>query len=257
MVGSRHPISVVVTADDFGLSPEVNSGILSAFDDGLITNASLMANMPVFEPAVQAGHDRGLTDRLGVHLNLTEGTALSTALRSCPRFCTPDGQLVWRHRQLSTLTEQEKVGVAAELRAQLDAVVAVGVRPSHIDSHHHVHTAWPLATITIALAREYGVPAIRLTRNCGPSPSLPVQLYKKALNNRIRRAGLAAVAHFGSVQDVAGILENAVGPIEVMTHPVTTGDGTVVDEPGGSLKAAVTGLGIIERMTGQRDLGKG
>ena len=37
-------ISLIVTADDLGISPERDEGIFQAFSDGIITNASLLVN---------------------------------------------------------------------------------------------------------------------------------------------------------------------------------------------------------------------
>lgn len=248
------PAPVVITADDFGMSADVNSGIVSAFRENLITGASAMANMPAFDEAVAAAHELGVTDRIGVHLNLSEGPALSEQLRGCPRFCAPDGTLVWQHRMLWRIDAAERAAVAAEWRAQLDALVAGGIRPAHLDSHHHVHTAWPLAAVAVELAREYGVRALRLTRTCGPRPSLPVRVYKRVLNARIRRAGLATTEHFGAVADVGEVLAGATGPVEVMTHPVTSASGEVVDRPYGSLKQSIHRLGVAERLVPHHQL---
>ncbi|HEX7472399.1 MAG TPA: ChbG/HpnK family deacetylase, partial [Candidatus Limnocylindrales bacterium] len=213
------PSAVVVVADDFGLSPEVNAGIVAAFERRLISATSLMANMPDFDAAVAVARDRGLTDRLGVHLNLSEGRALSVEIRDCPRFCGPDGTLRWRHRNVWRLDATEQRGIAAEWRAQLEKVRAAGIAPSHLDSHHHVHTALAIGMIAIAVAREYAVPTLRLSRNCGPDPGVAVGLYKRFFNGRIRSAGLSRMAYFGSAHDVRSILGSARGPIEVMTHP--------------------------------------
>ena len=44
--------SVIINADDFGLSPGVNRGILSAFRDGVVTSTTMLANMSGFDDAV-------------------------------------------------------------------------------------------------------------------------------------------------------------------------------------------------------------
>jgi predicted glycoside hydrolase/deacetylase ChbG (UPF0249 family) len=236
----------VVNADDFGMSTPVNVGVVEAFHRGLVSSASLMANMPELNAAVDMAHESGLGDRLGVHLNLTEGVALTRPLRSCPRFCTPDGTFVWRHRGLWALDSAEVHAIAAEWRAQIWALLAKGVRPTHLDSHHHVHTAWPLGTIAIAIAREHSIPAVRLTRNCGPAPGAAIRLYKTMFNARLRRAGLAAVSRFGSALDVRSVVGVTNDPVEVMTHPQLDADGRLVDRPLGPLDET---LGAVHRST--------
>jgi chitin disaccharide deacetylase len=244
----------VVNADDFGMNTAVNSGVVEAFHRGLVSSASLMANMPEFRAAVEMAHESGLGDRLGVHLNLTEGIALTSPLRSCPRFCTPDGTFIWRHRGLWALDTAEIEAIATEWRAQISALLAMGVRPSHLDSHHHVHTAWPLGTIAIALAREHSIPAVRLTRNCGPAPGVAIRLYKTMFNARLRRARLVVVSRFGSALDVRTVIGVTNGPVEVMTHPQIDVDGQLIDRPLGRLDET---LGAVHRritMVSHREL---
>lgn len=245
---------VVVVADDFGMSARVNAGVLRAFDQRLVTAASLLANMPDFEVAVESARAKGLLGKLGVHLNLTQGKALSREIRSCPRFCSDDGDLRWTHRGVWRLTASERNGIAAEWRAQITKVRAAGVRPSHLDSHHHVHTAWPIGTIAIELAKEFAVSTLRLSRNCGPDPGVRVRTYKLAFNRRIRSGSLTRMSHFGSVRDVSSVIPTAAGPVEVMTHPVLDGQGRLVDRDGSLLASSIGALGIGARMTGFREL---
>ena len=75
---------MVIVADDFGLDAPTTAGILRSFDEGLISATSLLANMPGFDEAVAAAHDRRLTGAVGVHLNLTEGTSLTAPIRRSP-----------------------------------------------------------------------------------------------------------------------------------------------------------------------------
>jgi predicted glycoside hydrolase/deacetylase ChbG (UPF0249 family) len=246
---------VVVVADDFGLSPTVNAGILEAFRRGLISSASLIANMPGFDAAVAAAGDRGLTDRLGAHLNLSEGQALSGEIRECPRLCTADGVLRWKHRNVWHLDGLEKRGIAAEWRAQLRKIRDAGLAPTHLDSHHHVHTAMAIGMIAITVAREFEVPTVRLSRNCGPDPGLDVRLYKWFFNGRIRSAGLSRMAYFGSAHDARSVLSSAAGPIEVMTHPQLDASGRLMNDHNGELlEPLITSLGIADRMVSYHEL---
>jgi hypothetical protein len=227
------PPAVVINADDLGKSRDINEAILAALEQGLATSATIMANMPGFADACAAIVTHGLQDRVGLHLNLTEGSPLSRPIRSCARFCSPEGQLGRQDRPLWRLSSEEAGAIEAELAAQVDAVLASGIRPSHVDSHHHVHTRWPVATIVMRIALHYGIPAIRLTRNCGPGSGLSKRAYKTILNARFARAGLAATRHFGSARDVTS-LAHFSGPIEVMVHPSLDARGRLVDLTDGS-----------------------
>ena len=235
---------VVIVADDFGLDTPTTAGILRAFEEGLISATSLMANMPGFDEAVAAAHDRQLKGAVGVHLNLTEGPSLTEPIRRCRRFADPDGSLRWTHRFVLKLESDEVHAVGNELRAQVERIVCAGIRPAHLDSHQHTHTSWPLGTIAMALAREFGIPAIRLSRTW-PKPKPHVQLYKLLYNERLRRAGFSTMAHFGCVSDAATVLPSARGPVEVMTHPRLTENGELIDHTSGSpLASLIDELGL-------------
>jgi len=231
--GPPSPPAVVINADDLGRSREINAAIVAALEQGLATSATIMANMPGFADACAAIVTHRLDDRVGLHLNLTEGSPLSSEILRCPRFCSPEGQLSRQGGPLWRLSAEETEAIEAELAAQVEAVLASGIRPSHVDSHHHVHTQWPIATIVMRIARRYGIPAIRLTRNCGPALGLSKRAYKSILNARFARAGLAPTRHFGSARDVTSLVHIS-GPVEIMVHPSLDGDGRLVDLTDGS-----------------------
>jgi predicted glycoside hydrolase/deacetylase ChbG (UPF0249 family) len=222
-------VSIVINADDLGKSSNVNRAILESFERGLVTSATIMANMAGFEEACAMLRARGLEDRVGVHLNVAEGLPLTDPIRRCPRLC-PAGRLClagtcWR------LTPDEAMAIELELATQIEAALKAGIRPSHLDSHLHAHTHWPICTIVIRLARSYGVPAIRLTRNCGPQRDPLKAIYKAVFNARLARARLAPTRHFGSADDAAS-LSRFAGAVEIMTHPDLDGAGKIVDVTG-------------------------
>ena len=59
----------IINADDFGLSPGVNEGIIKAHQDGILTSATILANMPAFEDAVQLAKSYPSLG-VGLHLNI-------------------------------------------------------------------------------------------------------------------------------------------------------------------------------------------
>src|SRR5918999_6510924 len=86
----RSPRQLVVNADDFGISRGVNRGIVEAHRSGLVTSASLMANLPSAEDALTRAAicpDLGL----GLHLTLTAGRPLLPPA-AVPTLVDPDGQ---------------------------------------------------------------------------------------------------------------------------------------------------------------------
>src|SRR5260370_42450098 len=82
---------IIVNADDFGMSAEVNRAIVEAFENNVISSTTLMANMPGFDEACELAHRHRLVSKIGLHLNLTAVYPLSSPIRRCAGFAIPMG----------------------------------------------------------------------------------------------------------------------------------------------------------------------
>src|SRR2546426_614089 len=120
---------LIVNADDFGLTSGVNRAIIEGHCHGIITSATLMANMPGCDEAVQlarAHRSRGV----GLHFNITQGRPIAPAaqIRSLTdgggEFLTSSTALLWRSLAGRLQTEE----VITELRAQIEKTLATGLR---------------------------------------------------------------------------------------------------------------------------------
>ena len=139
MTLERH---VIVNADDLGLSVGVNHGIADAHDYGVVTSASLMVLQPGAEAAAAWARTRPRLS-LGIHLDLCEW-----------EYRDDEWALVYERVPLN-----EPVAVATEVVRQLDRFrEMVGVAPTHIDCHQHVHRDEPAGTVIATEARARGVP---------------------------------------------------------------------------------------------------
>lgn len=143
------PRRLIVNADDFGFSEAVNAGIVEAHRKGILTSATLLANAPAFDNAVElAGENPGLG--VGIHLNLVRGRPLSSP---------ENGNM--RPFRLRRMTPQFLAQAEQEYRAQFEKVIAAGIRPTHIDFEKHHAWQGPLYALACRLAEEYGIPAAR------------------------------------------------------------------------------------------------
>jgi hopanoid biosynthesis associated protein HpnK len=129
----------VVIADDFGKSSSVNLAVAEAHDRGILTAASLMAGGAAFEEAVEiARKRRGLS--VGLHVTLCDGKAVLPSTE-VPGLVDPGGRFensparAWMKYYRADLLGQ----LDREIEAQFDRLEKAGVRPTHIDSHHHLH----------------------------------------------------------------------------------------------------------------------
>jgi predicted glycoside hydrolase/deacetylase ChbG (UPF0249 family) len=236
---------IIINADDFGMNSEINAGISEAFERGLISSTTLIVNMPGFAQACELAKRFQLLGKIGIHLNLTEGAPLTADIRSMTRFCGPEGRFRPR-RATPYLLPRERAAVENEFNAQVRACMDRGIRPTHIDSHHHIHTEWAIGAAVIAVARRNGIHAIRLTRNCGLDISLPKRIYKSAYNLRLRMYGLAKTSYFGSPSDVHRTIENSNADIEVEVHPRRNASGTIVELDGAEFQPQIETLGVAD-----------
>jgi predicted glycoside hydrolase/deacetylase ChbG (UPF0249 family) len=68
---------LIVNADDFGLTPGVSAGILSAHRHGIVSSTTLLATAAI--DAEQLAELRDSSLGVGIHVNLTLGRPLSGA----------------------------------------------------------------------------------------------------------------------------------------------------------------------------------
>lgn len=221
-------LQLILNADDFGLTEEYNNIVLKSFETGVISSATLMANMPFFSQACELAHKHGLTDRLGLHFNLTYGRPLSDSIRDQRTFCNEAGDFeLCLPRHVFNLPSRAGTAVRAELESQWQACLEQGVRPTHIDSHQHVHNILPIARIVADFAGEQRVP-VRLARNLGGNISWPKKLFKWLINSAIRKS--AKTTDFACTpKDVMdGLLPQ--GAVEIVCHPLILENGEIGDD---------------------------
>jgi predicted glycoside hydrolase/deacetylase ChbG (UPF0249 family) len=228
-------IELIINADDFGYSEPVNEAIVKSFRQFLINSTSLMANMPGFEDAIgQLRANPFLSNRVGLHFNITEGYPLTAAIARCPRFCDPSGRFIYDRREpMFFLSPIEQHAVYEEMKAQIEKMIKAGIYPTHLDSHHHVHNEWAIVKLTARLGREYNVPRIRLSRNMGRLQGYTRRMYKKIFNRWIKKhAGIASTDYFGDTEDFSMLMSSrlpAGKSVEIMVHPLFNERGELVD----------------------------
>lgn len=154
---------LIVNADDLGMSPQVNEGVARAHRRGLVTSTSLMATREAWDDAL---HVLRALPRLavGVHLTWVDGRPLSAAstvpslLDGRGRFLAGWPALVRRYVAGRLALDE----VEQEAQAQIERVIAAGLRPDHLDSHEHVHLLPGVFERVVRLAQRYEIPAIRV-----------------------------------------------------------------------------------------------
>jgi predicted glycoside hydrolase/deacetylase ChbG (UPF0249 family) len=206
---------IIITADDYGRDEASTNAIADSLANRHITSASIMANGSHFELACDLAHKRHLVGKIGVHLSLDEGPALSREMKP---YTDAGGQLCVR-RSLKPLGPQLAHAIEAELRAQIDRVVAAGIRPMHLDSHRHIHTAFPIGRLVVGLAHKYRIPYVRSARTVAARKRRVVGAYQWMFNRYVA-ARVRTADHFGDIVDFYERRSQATMPglSECMTH---------------------------------------
>jgi predicted glycoside hydrolase/deacetylase ChbG (UPF0249 family) len=217
-------MTIVVTADDLGLSPGVTRGVLESHRRGIVRSTSLIVTADSSaEAAAQARMEPDL--EVGLHIDLVGGWPVTdpVAIRS----------LVDREGRFLGLAEFTKrlfsgrirAGeVATEVRAQAALARSWGILPLAWDSHRHVHLIPPVARVVGRIARDEGVRWVRRARSprgwAGPKETaLRAATFVSALayrgipgnrwyvdltsqRPRLDAAGVALLATYGGVGEI-------------------------------------------------------
>jgi predicted glycoside hydrolase/deacetylase ChbG (UPF0249 family) len=165
----RRPTPVVINADDFGYGSEVNAAILEAGQKRCISSATVMANGPALSEALAMMPDLPQMS-FGIHLNLTEFSPIRpvAALKSAGLVNADGSFLGSAFRQLRP-SPRVLEACYEELNQQLHHLHAIGLRPSHFDSHHHIHTIPWLLPVVWQLQKKYKIFRLRNTLNVYPA----------------------------------------------------------------------------------------
>ena len=132
---------LVVNADDFGFTRDVNRGIVEAHRNGILTATTLMAVGDAFDDAVRLARENPRLD-VGCHLVLV----------GSPGFPQTVPQLILAVRGLP---------VYDLLRAQVRKIVDAGVEPTHLDTHKHTHLLPPVLDAVARISEEFKIPWVR------------------------------------------------------------------------------------------------
>jgi len=227
---------LIVNADDLGLSENVDLGIIQAHRDGIVTSATFLSCGNSYEHAATLLRDNpGLG--AGVHLCLTrERPVLDPSklpsLTAHGRFYNGPGGLMTR-LYLGAVRRSE---IYEEFSAQVERAVSLGIKPTHLDGHQHIHILPGIAHITVEVAKRFGVPAIRYPVGPVAGPrGIGARVEKFALETlartqkaRLDRAGMHYPDRFYGLAETGSLDAETVrriirslsdGTSELMCHP--------------------------------------
>jgi predicted glycoside hydrolase/deacetylase ChbG (UPF0249 family) len=238
---SSAAVRLIVNADDFGLTPGINRGVIELAEMHALSSTTLMANGSAFGDAIKTtGKAAGLD--VGCHVVVIDGSPISspadiptllqkneTFRDSLARFAT--------ELQRGRVSEKE---IEAEAIAQIQRLQSAGLRVTHVDTHKHTHLFPRVARPLMRAAVHCGVPAIRNPFEQSWSASLTRGALLRKMEvavlrnfqssfHKVRRAaglkttdgsiGVSATGHLDEANLARLLKEAPEGTWELVCHP--------------------------------------
>jgi predicted glycoside hydrolase/deacetylase ChbG (UPF0249 family) len=209
--------TLIVNADDFGFTRDVNAGIVEAHRRGIVTATTLMAGGAAFDDAVRLVREHPTLD-IGCHLTLVQGPGLPGSVAGLIQ-----GLAARRIRPYGVL------------RTQVLRILDAGLQPTHLDTHKHTHLLPPVLEAVGRISAEFRIPWVRRPFDL-PSPgpwavraaSRCMGLVRTRFQAALARHGCRTTDHFAGFQLtgrfrakelVALIRALPDGVTEFMCHP--------------------------------------
>jgi predicted glycoside hydrolase/deacetylase ChbG (UPF0249 family) len=220
---------LVVNADDFGFTHDVNRGIIEAHQHGILTATTLMATGDAFDDAVRLARENPALD-VGAHLVLVGGRPLASSHAGWPSSVP----------QMLAAIATRRIRIYDELAAQVRRILDGGIRLTHLDTHKHTHLAPPVLNAVARVAEEFGIRWVRrpfdlpitAARGGAPWPKRATsggltfvrRRFERVLAERHCRttdhfAGFQITGRFRTRELVALIRALPEGSTELMCHP--------------------------------------
>jgi predicted glycoside hydrolase/deacetylase ChbG (UPF0249 family) len=165
---------------------------------------------------------------VGIHLNATSGPPVLRP-EEVPTLVGPSGRFRRDYYSLRYRIDPEEL--RHEWRAQVEKFLSLGLKPTHLDSHHHIHHLPPFLTVAVELAKEYRIPSIRLVHQNDLRGGFSINPTELLYRRYAKRAELAlAAAGMNTPDRVLGCAtaagESALTVDRLVTWLRNLGDGT-------------------------------
>lgn len=154
---------MIVNADDFGASDEVNEAVIRAHRDGVLTSTSLMVTGAAAQQAVTLAKENPRL-AVGIHLVTVMGRSalppseIPSLVDQSGNF--PNGPVAAGVRYF--FSPRARRELRKELRAQFEMFKSTGLPLSHIDGHLHLHVHPVIFRAAMELGIEYGARRMRV-----------------------------------------------------------------------------------------------
>jgi predicted glycoside hydrolase/deacetylase ChbG (UPF0249 family) len=176
---------LIINADDFGRSHACNAGILRSLTEGVVRSTTLMVPCPWALHAMQILREHPEIS-FGIHLTVISDVPLyrwgSLTSRDKVPSLIDEAGFFYSYERIPEFLAQAKLSeLEVEFRAQIEAVLARSLAPTHLDWHCLYNGGRAdIFEMTVTLAKEYG---------------LAVRVFDGATGEALRRHGFPTNEH--------------------------------------------------------------
>lgn len=149
-------MKIVVNVDDYGFTKSEVDGVIYAYQKGVVTSTSCLANVSdenLSYAALKAKENPGLA--INCHLVLTAGNSLTKG----KTICKPDGSFYGNME--ADYSKMDREEIYQEFKAQIERFIQFfGKKPVSLDSHHRRYAIMDtnnIREIVYQLTEEYGL----------------------------------------------------------------------------------------------------
>lgn len=165
---------VFFTADDFGLTPEINAAIVRAHREGALHGTSLMMGQRATAEAVQFARDHKQL-KVGLHFHLCDSAPVTCA-------AWPWGRSPHRAGWSIGLSHESRALMRREVKAQWELFQAAGLDCSFVNCHHHLQVHPAVCAALLAVLPQDFTGWVRLGQP---------RLFSQRLRDRAQHAAVA------------------------------------------------------------------
>jgi predicted glycoside hydrolase/deacetylase ChbG (UPF0249 family) len=176
---------LIINADDFGRSHACNAGIVRSLQEGVVRSTTLMVPCPWALHAMQILSDHPEI-AFGIHLTVISDVPLyrwgSLTCRDKVPSLIDEAGFFYGYEHIPAFLAQVKLSeLEVEFRAQIEAVLARSLKPTHLDWHCLYNGGRAdIFELTVQLAKDYG---------------LAVRVFDRETGEALRREGLPTTEH--------------------------------------------------------------
>ncbi len=182
---------LIVTADDFGVSKQINDGIIEAVKNGFVNTIAAMITFENAIKSIKKFHRKNRKVGIGLHISITSGKPV-TPLHKVKSLINKKGIFKNIDELLADISKINLLEVKTEIENQIKLLIDKNIKIDNLSSQHNIlNTYTPFFKIMANIAKKYNIPM----RSCLPSSLFIKELQKSKVKKRVFKMAQNVITH--------------------------------------------------------------